>query len=173
MKKIILPLALLASIATLTSCTEKNPTPVETNVVPLPTFVKTTPATPAPPVVPTEPATPTPADSGAVISTGSFQIGATPPPQSMAPITKTETVTYTTPAGVDPVEFSVTTTDGVINAVVVTPKSTHEISKKLQTAFAGEIGAKVVGKKISELSLSAVGGASLTTAAFNKFVQTF
>ncbi len=76
-----------------------------------------------------------------------------------------------TPAGSDSVEFSITVADGVVTAINATPKATNEISKSKQTAFAGEIASKVVGKKISELNLSAVGGASLTTTAFNSFIK--
>ena len=66
-----------------------------------------------------------------------------------------------------------TVTDGVITAVSATPKAIHDISMKRQTAFAGEISSKIVGMKKSDLNLSAIGGSSLTTAAFNQFLQTF
>lgn len=90
------------------------------------------------------------------------------------PVTRTETVSYKTPAGEDPVEFSVSVLDdGTVTAVTITPKATNDISNKRQTAFASEISSQVVGKKISELNLSAVGGSSLTTSAFNSFIKTF
>jgi uncharacterized protein with FMN-binding domain len=83
-------------------------------------------------------------------------------------------VTYASPADPqDPVEFSVTVTDGVITAASATAKSTNDISKQLQTAFAGEVGAKVIGKKAKDLDVDAIGGASLTTAAFETFVHSF
>ncbi len=89
-------------------------------------------------------------------------------------VTRTETVSYKTPAGEDPVEFSVSVLDdGTVTAVTVTPKATNDISNKRQTAFASEISSQIVGKKISELNLSAVGGSSLTTNAFSSFIKTF
>jgi hypothetical protein len=83
-------------------------------------------------------------------------------------------VTYASPAGPqDPVEFSVTVTDGIVTAASATAKSDNDISKKLQTAFAGEVGMKVIGKKAKDLDVDAIGGASLTTAAFETFVHSF
>lgn len=154
MKRIALPLTLLASIATLTSCTNKTQSITET---PAPqAVVETAPIAPAPdamtpPVVPPAPTPEVPTEMTPVETAS----GVTVAPST--PVTRTETVNYTTPAGSDPVEFSMTVTDGVITAASATPKATHEISNKRQTAFAGEIASKVVGKKISELSLSAVG----------------
>lgn len=151
MKKIVLPLALLASITTLTSCTQKTETP--TPIEPVPTTVET-------PVVPT-----------VTTETTSSEIAPEVTPAT-PPVSRTETVTYATPAGNDPVEFSVTLTDGVITKASATPKSTHEVSKKLQTAFSAELESKVVGKKVSDLdTISAIGGASLATGAFKRFVQ--
>jgi hypothetical protein len=157
MKKFVLPLALLASISALTSCSSKTTTPTPE-----------TPATPqvtvetVPPVVPASPEVTTPPVVPPVENT-----------QSAMPVTRTETVSYKTPAGEDPVEFSVSVLDGTITAVTATPKATNDISAKRQAAFAGEISSKVVGKKISELNLSAVGGSSLTTDAFTSFIKTF
>ena len=154
MKKLILPLALLASIATLTSCTQKAETPTE--VTPVPTVVETPSE-----VVPT-------ATGTMEVSTGETnQIDTT-----VAPVSRNETVTYATPAGNDAVEFSVTITDGVITQASATPKANNDISKKMQTGFSADVSSKVVGKKVSDLdTMSAIGGASLTTGAFKRFVQ--
>jgi hypothetical protein len=65
-------------------------------------------------------------------------------------------VTYQTPAGSDPVEFSVSVTDDVITAASVTPKSSNQISLKLQTAFAADIASKAIGKKAKDLDLDVV-----------------
>jgi hypothetical protein len=53
----------------------------------------------------------------------------------------------------------------------MTPKGSNDVSKKYQAGFARELSGKVMGKKIANLSMDAIGGASLTTAAFNKFVR--
>jgi uncharacterized protein with FMN-binding domain len=166
-KNIVAPLVLLSSLTLLTSCmTKKDATPV----VPAPTQsatqvdVVTTNPTPAP----TETVTPTPAPTEP--TTGSSSV--TPTAQASV-ITRTETVSYKNPSGSDEVEFSVTVTDGVITAASATPKAENEISKKLQTAFAGGVSAKVVGMKAKDLDVDAIGGASLTTAAFETFAHSF
>ncbi len=157
MKKIILPLALLASIATLTSCSQKTDTPDA--VVPVSTSVET-PVSPDVMPVSTGTTDMAPAEPTTMIDT------------TVAPISRNETVTYATPAGNDSVEFSITITDGVITQAEATPKSNHDISKKMQTWFAAAVSTSVVGKKISDLdTMSAIGGASLTTGAFKTFVQ--
>ena len=158
MQKLTLPLVMIASLATLVSCgqTTTNTTlpPTETPVV---TGVVVTPT------VPTQPAT---------VSTGSASV-TTVKPVKPEVFTRTEVVTYQTPAGMDPVEFSVTVTDGVITAASATPKAENEISNKLQTAFAAGVSKVVVGKKAKDLNVDAIGGASLATAAFETFVHSF
>ncbi len=58
-----------------------------------------------------------------------------------------------------------------ITQVKIRPMATHPISTKWQNAFAKEIENRVVGKEIGSLSLDAVAGASLTTAAFEQYVK--
>jgi uncharacterized protein with FMN-binding domain len=157
-KKLVAPLALLASVSLLTSCTKK-PEPVPA----LPPVEQNIPA----PVMQDVPPTPvTPVES----------TGTTESPQAVAPtvLTRTELITYKSPAAdQDPVEFSLTVTDGVITAASAIAKSENDISQKLQTAFAAEVAAKVVGKKAKDLDVDAIGGASLTTAAFEMFAHSF
>lgn len=76
---------------------------------------------------------------------------------------------YTTPAGQDPVSFTVFVDS---NGVIVDAQSgilaTNEISKKRQTAFAEGFAMAVKGKRLSELTaIDKVGGSSLTTKSFN------
>ena len=132
----------------------------------------------------TLPTTQKPTNTGSTVETGSItpvevntgnidpvQTGTTVAPQAF---TRTEVVSYKSPADEkDLVEFSVTVTDGVITAASATPKSEHEISQKMQTGFAGEVSKKVVGMKAKNLDVDAIGGASLTTAAFEQFVRSF
>lgn len=84
-------------------------------------------------------------------------------------ITKTGVETYTSPAGKDSISFSVTVRDGIITAASAKGGS-KGISGQFQSGFAKSLLKAVVGKKVAGLSLDAVGGASLTTAAFEKFV---
>ena len=49
--------------------------------------------------------------------------------------------------------------------------ATNDASKYNQENFSKEVGAKVVGKAKKSFKLDTVGGASLTTAAFESFVR--
>lgn len=156
MRRIATPLVLLATLSTLASCTK----PVSETVVTPPKTpevkVEVTPVSP----------TPAPTQTGTAVTT--------PVTASPQVLTRTEVVTYASPANPkDPVEFSVTVTDGVITAASATPKSDNEVSKQRQTAFAAEVSAKVVGKKAKDLDVDVIGGSSLTTAAFETFAHSF
>lgn len=48
--------------------------------------------------------------------------------------------------------------------------ATHDISQKNQTSFAASVNV-AVGKPLAGLKLDTIGGASLTTKAFNEYVQ--
>jgi hypothetical protein len=161
MQKITLPLVMIASLATLVSCgqTTVNTTPPRP-VAPVVTGVVVTPTTPVVPAAP-------------------VGTGITPAPiTTVNPVrpevfTRSETVSYTTPAGTDLVGFSVTVTDGIVTAASATPKAENEISLKRQTAFAAEVSKQVVGKKAKDLNIDAIGGSSLTSGAFETFVRSF
>lgn len=83
----------------------------------------------------------------------------------------TKEVSYASPAGTDSMKVTLVTSGDLIKSVEIVPMPTHEFSKNHQENFAKAIGAEVIGKKKSELNLSAVAGASLTTDAFMKFVK--
>ncbi len=86
-------------------------------------------------------------------------------------LTHKGTVAYNNPSGSDSVEFNVTVTDGIITAASAVPKAQNQISLKRQTEFAANVSAKVVGKKAKDIEVDAIGGSSLTTAAFETFVH--
>jgi hypothetical protein len=68
--------------------------------------------------------------------------------------------------------FSLTQdTDGVITAVTATMKSGDHESKQYINRFNSAARSQIIGKKVSSLSLSAVGGASDTTDAFMQVVD--
>ncbi len=146
MQKVALPLVMIASLATLVSCGQTTTT---TPVVPL------APATTITGVVitPTAPVSPTVA----------------------ATFTRKETLSYKVPApDLDAsVEFDVTVTDGIITAASSRTVATAAASKYNQDNFAKDVSAKVVGKKAKDLKVDAIGGASLTTLAFETFVHSF
>ena len=103
-------------------------------------------------------------------STPKNQISTIQQPAIITGASVTKTVHYTSPAGDETVEFTMTTSGDTITAVSAKPLASNPISTMLQTKFSESIQSKVVGKKKSELQLDAVGGASLTTNAFKKFV---
>lgn len=139
---VILPLALLASITTLASCTQREILPA--------------------PVTPTQNNVPAP-------TTGSSASGTEN--ASSATITKTQVVQYQSPAGTDDVEFSIVVENGVITSVSSKTLATSDGSKYNQDKFAEEVAEKVIGKSVKDFDVDVIGGASLTTAAFEKFVQ--
>lgn len=160
MKKLTLPLVMMASLATLVSCWEK-----------------TAPVTPLAPVtsssvtgVVVTPEALVVANTGVVVTQHGTQSGVTAAP---VVVNRKETVTYKIPPGEELVEFDVTVTDGIITAAAATSKAPadHAISIKLQEAFAAGVAEKAIGKKAKDLKLDVIGGASLTTAAFEQFVQ--
>ncbi len=161
---LIVPVLLLATTPFIVGCTKKA-----TDLPPPPPVTGTT-ETVAPvmtgTVTPTVPVQPT------VVNTGSAPV-TTVNPVKPEVFTRTETVSYKTPAGNDLVEFSVTVTDGIITTASATVKAENEISKMRQGAFAAEVSAKVVGKKAKDLDLDVIGGSSLTTGAFEIFARSF
>lgn len=76
-------------------------------------------------------------------------------------------VSYLSPAGEESFDISILVdSNRVIKDSSIVPHAKEGPSLKLQTAFAEAHKSLVVGKKVSELNLKAVGGASLTTAAY-------
>lgn len=80
--------------------------------------------------------------------------------------TYTATGPYKSPAGDEQITVSLTLNNDVISSVSSTVEADNEVSKKLQTAFSAGISSVVVGKKIDEVNVKAVSGASLTTNGF-------
>lgn len=96
----------------------------------------------------------------------------TPAPQNNAKTT-TKTISYRTPSHQWPTStsFSVTIEDGRITDASAAFLSGDHEDRQYQSRFSNRIANAVVGKKASNLSLDAVGGASLTTEAFTQFVR--
>ena len=74
---------------------------------------------------------------------------------------------YVSPAGPSKVTVEITLTDDIVTAVAVTPLSTDSTAKGFQTQFADGIAAVVEGEDIDTLSVSRVGGSSLTSGGFD------
>ena len=78
---------------------------------------------------------------------------------------------YVSPAGPSKVTVEITLADDVVTGVTVTPLSTDSTAKGFQTQFADGIAAVVEGEDIDDLSVSRVGGSSLTSGGFNDAVE--
>ncbi len=111
-------------------------------------------------------ATTTPTSSNKASST------ATPTPTSASVAstytdgTYAATVSYSVPRGSNKLTAKLTISNGVVTAVSTTHDYTDRESGEFISNFDAKIKASVVGKNISSLSLSRIGGASLTTRAF-------
>jgi uncharacterized protein with FMN-binding domain len=78
---------------------------------------------------------------------------------------------YVSPAGPSKVAVEVTLAGDVVTAVTVTPLSTDSTAEGFQTQFADGIAAVVEGEDIDSLSVSRVGGSSLTSGGFNDAIE--
>lgn len=77
---------------------------------------------------------------------------------------------YTSPAGAEAINVTLTVKDGVVIESVVTAEATNNISKMKQADFIANYQTLVVGKNIADLKLGKVSGASLTPVGFNDAV---
>lgn len=81
--------------------------------------------------------------------------------------------TYQSPAGPEEVGFTIVVDEnGVITDAKTEQLAKAPISKVRQEAFAKDMPAAIKGKKLSELTkVDRIGGSSLTTGAFNAFLE--
>ena len=86
--------------------------------------------------------------------------------------TYTATGSYTTPGGGESIGVSLTIANGEITDASVTQHASGGEAEQYQEAFASDFKSEVVGKKLSEVSLSRVAGSSLTPIGFNNAVAT-
>lgn len=81
--------------------------------------------------------------------------------------TYTATASYDTPGGVQDITVKLTIASGAVSDSLITQNATGREDEAYQSAFESEYQSAVVGKKISDISLNRVAGASLTTDGFN------
>jgi hypothetical protein len=74
---------------------------------------------------------------------------------------------YDTPGGVQTMSVNLTISGNTVTDVSITQNATGREDEAYQSDFAYEYKSDVVGKKVSDISLSRVAGASLTTEGFN------
>lgn len=86
--------------------------------------------------------------------------------------TYSATGTYTSPAGNESIEVSLTLASDVITGVSVKPQATDPNAAQFQKRFASGVSAVVVGKNIGDVKVGAVSGSSLTGAGFNEALET-
>ncbi|MCA9362529.1 hypothetical protein KC906_04080, partial [Candidatus Kaiserbacteria bacterium] len=83
----------------------------------------------------------------------------------------TTSVTYLTPANNEYLlNVTLTTNNGVITDANIVYSQGAEVDPNAQR-FEGAYKEAIIGKQIDELDLSRVGGASLTTGAFNRAIE--
>lgn len=168
----------------------RNDTPASDTAEPTPIATTTTtevPTTTTPTETPTEPAVVTPTATSAPAkpptTAPTKPAEVTPPvetkpvvPAPTAPVTKSlssETIAYRTPAGNDnQVAITFTLTDNKITDVAVNHNKGAGVHNNYQKRFDSEYRSLVIGKTLDTVSLARVGGASLTSQAFNQAVAT-
>jgi len=74
---------------------------------------------------------------------------------------------YTSPAGPESINVTVTLKDDVVTGAEVKPEATHKISVKMQGEFIAGFKAQVIGKKLDDINVTKVSGSSLTPIGFN------
>jgi uncharacterized protein with FMN-binding domain len=119
----------------------------EVTTTPAPIAVEST--TPAP-VVPTTPPTGSETVMAATYKDGTY----------------TKSGDYTSPAGAEVIDVTVTLAGGIVTDASVVGKATNPGSVANQKKFADGFKEVVVGKKIDEISMTVVNGSSLTPAGF-------
>ena len=86
--------------------------------------------------------------------------------------TYTASGSYEAPSGTESIDVSITVKDNKVAAVTVTPHATSGNQAQFQHQFASGISSVVVGKNIDSLAVSRVAGSSLTSAGFNRALET-
>lgn len=98
----------------------------------------------------------------------------TPKPVTSSPVQYVDNVSYNTPSGMpETIHVTVNILNGIISDVSFSYDSpTNRESGRYLSRFASSLNKNlIVGKKITNVSLSRVGGASLTTDAFMQAIQ--
>lgn len=86
--------------------------------------------------------------------------------------TYTESITYTVPrGGQEKITTTIKLSKGIIEEIKNDLVATSRDSREYQSGFESRIKSETLNKKIDDLDLSRVGGASLTTEAFNQVVN--
>lgn len=79
---------------------------------------------------------------------------------------------YATPEGQESITVNITIADGTVTGTSLGQNGSNRETREYQAKFASGYEAQVIGKALSEISLSRVSGSSLTSNGFNKALQT-
>lgn len=143
------------------------------------TVIVDTPESGEPPEPEAEPAAlpdATPDDSAPVATEAAPEPAAAEPaeaaePAATGPVTYESDVSYTTPGGTShDMTISLTLNNGVVVGADVVYDGGEGYSNNHQRRFDAAFEGEVLGQSLSSISLSRVGGASLTSEAFNDAV---
>ena len=78
---------------------------------------------------------------------------------------------YTSPGGASAVDVRLTLKDDRVTALKVTPKAENPTARGYEGQFSSGVGAKVIGRKLSELNVTVVSGSSLTSQGFDRAIE--
>ena len=78
---------------------------------------------------------------------------------------------YSSPAGKESIEVTLTVDEGIVAAIDVVPQATNPTSQTFQSDFASAVSARVVGIPLEDVDVDVVAGASLTTQAFESALE--
>ncbi|HUC90037.1 MAG TPA: hypothetical protein VMR45_04500 [Patescibacteria group bacterium] len=81
------------------------------------------------------------------------------------------TQSYRVPDNINKITVKVSIKNGVVTSVTTSHDYASSTSSDYTSSFSSEISGQVVGKSIDSISLSRVGGASLTTQGFDKAIN--
>jgi uncharacterized protein with FMN-binding domain len=77
---------------------------------------------------------------------------------------------YTSPGGPSAVAVTLTIQQGVVRSVKVVPKAENPTAAGYEAQFSSGVGAKVVGRRLTDLNVTTVSGSSLTSQGFDAAV---
>ncbi|MCA9330506.1 hypothetical protein KC957_00505 [Candidatus Saccharibacteria bacterium] len=78
---------------------------------------------------------------------------------------------YSTPGGTESIGVSITISDGTVSATTATDEARDRESRAYNSSFIGAYSSYVVGKKLDDIHLGIVAGASLTPNGFNQALE--
>lgn len=151
MRTIIVPVALIATLSALASCSSDNKSPSNSASSNIPGASAN--------------------GSSYWSSNGSNAGNYGAPPGGSSNSSYSQEVSYDTPWDVATIVFNVEVKDGFIMAASATPKSQHPISSGFQGWFADQVSSKVVGRPIHNFDVTTISGASLITKAFVEYIN--